>query len=235
MHNEEKFLVAILFTDIEAFSKITHEDQNIGVKMAQVHHRTIQEKVNHFGGNCVNFYGDGSLTIFRSASKALECAIVIQNIFMRESKIPVRIGLHLGEVIQDEHSIYGDAVNIASRIEALSPSGGILMSDEFRKSLGSNSNYTFKNFGKKHLKNISTPITLYTVHQQLEQVCSSNAERFKVAKTSSFNKLYSTPKLALDTILSLLIFVFVLQVNLTNNELPQDRAIMCEILDAFSK
>lgn len=160
---EKRFLAAIMFTDIESFSKMSNLDQENALEMAQVHRDVIQHSVYGYNGECVNFYGDGSLSIFRSANKAALCAIEIQRKFQKETKIPVRVGLHLGEVIQDDNSVYSDSVNIASRIQALAPIGGILISESIKNAIGASKEFNFTKLGVEKLKNIPTPVALYSI------------------------------------------------------------------------
>lgn len=161
-----QFIAAILFTDIEGFSARSNTDPESALWMAQKHREVLESSVAQYQGECINFYGDGSLSTFQTTADAVQCAIAIQKAFNHTNTIPVRVGVHIGEVTRDEHSVYGDAVNIASRIQSISSVGGILVSEAVKNMTPTNSLYSFEHYGSETLKNIPHPMTLYAVNAE---------------------------------------------------------------------
>jgi class 3 adenylate cyclase len=124
-------LAAILFTDIAGYTAMMQRDEKSAVTMVK-HHRSVLEKtVTEFNGDVIEFYGDGSLCIFTSITEAVQCAYNIQQQMQQSDPVvPLRIGLHIGEVIYEDGKIMGDGVNIAARIQSLGQPGSILFSKE---------------------------------------------------------------------------------------------------------
>src|SRR5688572_31336827 len=123
-------LAAILFTDIAGYTAMMQKHEESAIKMVK-HHRAVLEKtVEEFDGNVIEFYGDGSLCIFTSITKAMHCAFSIQQQMQADHPpVALRLGLHIGEVIYEDGKIMGDGVNIASRIQSLGLPGSILFSN----------------------------------------------------------------------------------------------------------
>ncbi len=90
----------------------------------------LEATVSRFNGKILQYYGDGSLSIFNSAIDSVNCAINIQQQLQQEPKVDLRIGIHTGDVSIEDESIYGDGVNLASRIESLAVPGGIFISEK---------------------------------------------------------------------------------------------------------
>ena len=96
-------------------------------------HQTLNKKVSHFKGQVINNYGDGCVCTFDSAVAAMNFAKEVQSIFQSEPKVPVRVGLHSGDVYFKDDNVYGDSVNIASRIESLGIAGAVLFSKQIKR------------------------------------------------------------------------------------------------------
>lgn len=189
-------LAAILFTDIEGFSLISSNDQHTGLQMAQTHRRIIHKCAEQYAGKCINFYGDGSLSLFRSAEEAVLCAIDMQKHFTSDQQIPVRIGIHLGEVFQDENSAYGDAINIASRIQSISSKGAILVSEAVKKAIGKQKKILLEEIGQEYLKNISRPIMLFSVvHSSVTKADKNSIHQNALKQNISKRKHWNQPEL----------------------------------------
>jgi class 3 adenylate cyclase len=122
-------LAAIMFTDIVGYTTMMQKDEQDTLKRIEHHRNVLEKHINSNNGEILQFYGDGTLSIFPSAYEAVLCAIAIQKELSEEPKVPLRIGIHLGEVVVKGSAIYGDGVNVTSRIQSLSVSGGILISD----------------------------------------------------------------------------------------------------------
>ncbi len=156
----------ILFTDVEGSTALT---QRLGDAKAREllreHERMVREALKAHGGSEVKTMGDGFMTSFSSATKALECAIAMQRAFAEHSEsaedpIKVRVGLNAGEPIAEDDDLFGTAVNEAARITATAKGGEILVSDVVRQ-LAKGKDFLFADRGETSLKGFDEPVRLY--------------------------------------------------------------------------
>ena len=96
---QHRQLAAILFTDIEGYTAIMQRDEEQAVFLKDRHRDVLQQKHTELNGRIIQYYGDGSLSIFHSAVEAVDCALQMQQIFCQAPNVPVRMGLHMGDVI----------------------------------------------------------------------------------------------------------------------------------------
>jgi adenylate cyclase len=168
--NYKRKLTAILSADVAGYSRLMGDDEAATVSTLKSHRKIITEKVQAFNGRVVDSPGDNILSEFRSIVDAVSCAVTIQEgLWAENDKLPenrkmhFRIGVNLGDVIQDEDRIYGDGVNIASRIEGLADPGGVAISgtafDNIRNKL--DCGYQFS--GEHAVKNIANPVRVYKI------------------------------------------------------------------------
>src|SRR5689334_21515332 len=92
-------LAAILYTDIEGYTAIMQQDEQRAISLKDRHRKVLQTKHEEFNGKIVQFYGDGTLSIFQSAIEAVQCALSMQLLFRQDIQVPVRMGLHVGDII----------------------------------------------------------------------------------------------------------------------------------------
>lgn len=186
MPERKRLLAAIMFTDLEGYTAMMQEDEQ-NAKMARDKHRSIlEEKINKYSGNLLQYYGDGSLSIFNSGIDAVRCAIEIQKNLSKEPKIPVRVGIHVGDIVKEDDGIYGDGVNIASRIESISVPGAVLISDRLQDELGNKPDITTKSLGKFQLKNVKRQIEVFAVASdniKVPTIREINSEKAKPVKS----------------------------------------------------
>ena len=128
--SQTRQLAAIMFTDMVGYTALMQEDEELAISNRVRHKQVFEEMVPKFNGKILQYYGDGTLCIFSSALFAVQCAIEIQQQLRRPPEIPVRIGIHSGDIVYDAEGIYGDGVNVASRVESLSVPGGIFISEK---------------------------------------------------------------------------------------------------------
>ena len=168
--NYRRKLTAILSADVAGYSRLMGDDEIATVSTLKSHRNLIADKVQVFNGRIVDSPGDNILSEFRSIVDAVSCAIAIQeglreqnNHLPENRKMLFRIGVNLGDVIQDGNRIYGDGVNIAARIEGLAEPGGVAISgtafDNIRNKL--ECGYQFS--GEHKVKNIANPVRVYKV------------------------------------------------------------------------
>jgi adenylate cyclase len=167
--NERKPL-AILNGDVAGYSRLMADDEDATVRMLAAHRDAIGVTVLANHGRLVDFSGDNFLAEFGSAIHAVSCAVEIQRaIHTQYANIPAerrmnfRLGAHVGAVRIDGERIYGDAVNIAARLEALSEAGGICVSRQILDQIGSQIEIDCDDLGEKTLKNIPYPVHAYVI------------------------------------------------------------------------
>ena len=130
MDNQKiRMLAAIMFTDMIGYTSLMQANEKRAMLLRDTH-RKLEDCVLIYKGNTIQYYGDGTLTIFGSALEAVRCAVEIQEKLSEEPKVSLRIGIHSGDIVYDIEGIYGDGVNIASRIENLSIAGSVLISEK---------------------------------------------------------------------------------------------------------
>ena len=157
-----RLLAAVMFTDIVGYTAMMQEDEDKANRQKERHRRVLNERATEFEGKVLHYYGDGALTIFNSAYNAVMCGIKIQN-DLSNPYLPLRIGLHVGDIAYNDEDVYGDAVNIASRLEPLAISGGILISDKVQNEIRNHRDVKTKELGTFELKNVKHPISIFAV------------------------------------------------------------------------
>ena len=156
-------LAAILFTDIVGYSAIMQQDEQGAIRLVKHHRVVMKNSVAEHGGEVIDYYGDGSLCIFASITQAMQCAVSIQKQLHEEPVVPLRIGLHIGEIVFEDGKIMGDGVNIASRIQSLGSAGSILFSKEIIDKIRNHSEFNSVYLGKFLLKNIAEPMDVFAL------------------------------------------------------------------------
>ena len=123
-------LAAILFADMTGYTALMQENEQLARSKRMRLKEVLELAVGRYNGKILQYYGDGSLSIFNSAIDSVGCAIELQQQLQQEPKVDLRIGIHTGDVIIEDDAIYGDGVNLASRIESLAVPGGIFISEK---------------------------------------------------------------------------------------------------------
>ena len=112
-------LSAVLFADIAGYTAMMQEDEKTALQLINKFKKDIEKQTEKFNGRIVQYYGDGCLLTFESSTDAVDCAISMQHVFSESPVIPVRIGIHMGEIMFRNNGAFGNGVNIASRIESM--------------------------------------------------------------------------------------------------------------------
>jgi class 3 adenylate cyclase/TolB-like protein/Tfp pilus assembly protein PilF len=163
MNQQSRQLAAILFTDIVGYTSMMQHDEQAAVAVNRHYISVLKQTVNAHHGSILNDYGDGSLCSFPSATDALQCAVEMQKQLQTEPKVPLRIGLHIGEIFFDDGKVMGDSVNIASRIQSLGQGNTILFSKEVFDKLKNQSGYKSISLGKFEFKNVDEPMEVFAL------------------------------------------------------------------------
>ena len=159
-------IAAIMFTDIVGYTALMQGDEAIASRLRTRHRNVFDQQHELYGGEIIQYYGDGTLSVFRSAIEATTCAINIQRLLGEGEPVPLRIGLHMGDIVFDETEVYGDGVNFASRIESLGVAGAILLSGKLNEELKNHSHISTTSLGLFALKNVAEPVEVFAVSNE---------------------------------------------------------------------
>ena len=167
-------LAAILAADVAGYSRLMGADEEGTHERLRAHLRELVDpKIAEHHGRTVKNTGDGLLAEFPSVVDAVRCAVELQRgMIDRESeeheerRIRFRIGVNLGDVIVEEHDIFGDGVNVAARLEALAEPGGICISRMVRDQIRDRLPYPFDDMGEQSVKNIARPVRAYALRPE---------------------------------------------------------------------
>jgi len=163
---EIRMLAAIMFTDMVGYTALMQENEWQAKNLRNKHRGVLENLVPEHRGQILQYYGDGTLSIFGSAIEAAVCASKIQQELQIEPKVPLRIGIHAGDVVYDDEGVYGDGVNIASRIENLAVSGSVLISDKINDELKNQNEISTVFLGRYNLKNVKVPVKIYAINSE---------------------------------------------------------------------
>jgi len=156
-------LAAILFTDIEGYTSMMQRNEEHAVLLRDRHRSILEDAHGKFNGTVIQYYGDGTLSIFPSAVQAVECALNMQQFFNQMPAVPVRMGMHIGDIMVKDGSVYGDGVNLASRIESLGVAGCVLISDKVNDELHSHRSFKTRSMGSYQFKNIDREVEVFAL------------------------------------------------------------------------
>jgi adenylate cyclase len=168
---EEKFrrkLTAILSADVEGYSRLMGEDEDATIRTLTSYRELMSTLIKKHRGRVVDSPGDNLLAEFLSVVDAVRCAVEIQEeLRVRNAELPenrrmeFRIGINLGDVVEEEERIYGDGINIAARVEGLAEGGGICISGTVYDSIKNKLSLSYESLGEHTVKNIKEPVRVY--------------------------------------------------------------------------
>lgn len=159
-----RMLAAIMFTDIVGFTSMMQDDELTAITLRDRHRKVLEDCALLHQGKVLQYFGDGTLSIFGSVIEAILCAIEVQRELQKEPKVPLRIGIHSGDIVYDDDGIYGDSVNLASRIESLGVANSILISSKVNDELQNHKELPSEYLGTFELKNVRTPTDVYAIN-----------------------------------------------------------------------
>ncbi len=161
-------LAAILYADVAGYSRLTGDDEDATHRRLSDYLDLISSHVARHHGRVMHYAGDAALATFDAAVDALSCAAHVQRELQRrndelpdERKLRFRIGLNLGDVIEDRGDVYGDGVNVAARLESLAEPGGICISESVHTAVGAKLPLAYEYIGEQAVKNIAKPVRAY--------------------------------------------------------------------------
>jgi adenylate cyclase len=156
-------LSAIMFADIQGYTALMQENEEKARTIQVKFQRTLRTACKDHNGHIVEIKGDGALCIFSSDIEAVRAAIVIQNEMVPEPKVPLRIGVHSGDILFDGNDVYGNGVNIASRIESFAIAGSVLISGAVFDEIKNQKDIQTVSLGKYFLKSVREPVEIYAI------------------------------------------------------------------------
>jgi adenylate cyclase len=168
---DERRLVGLMFTDMVGYTAMTQRNEATALEILEQHRKILRPIFKKNNGTEIDTFGDGFLIEFPSALAAVRCSLEIQlavNDFNAgrpsDKKFQIRIGIHLGDAIHRGKWVYGDAVNIASRIHTLASPGSVCISEEVYLQVRNKIECAFTSLGRKKLKNIQSPVKVYALN-----------------------------------------------------------------------
>src|ERR1700722_4513628 len=185
---EQRKLAAIMFTDMVGYSALSQRDDKLALELLEEHRQLLREIFPRFNGTEIKTIGDAFLVEFNSALEAAQCAIEIQRTLAKrnhdvtaERRIELKIGLHIGDVVHRSGDVYGDGVNIASRIEPLAGAGGICVSMDVERQTRNALEARFEKLAPTELKNISVAMDLFRIVLPWEQQLTRPANKSAIS------------------------------------------------------
>ncbi|MCH8305493.1 MAG: hypothetical protein IIB94_10240 [Candidatus Marinimicrobia bacterium] len=169
-------LAAIMFTDMVGYTALMQKDESKARELIQRHRELMKPHVEKHGGEILQFVGDGTFCTFDSAIEAVNAALEIQYVFKLEDEMSLRIGIHVGDVVVEGDEVYGDGVNVASRIEPLAEPGGICVTDKVYDNLKNQQGMKITSLGEKELKNVEESLKIYSIEASIVEDSGKTAE-----------------------------------------------------------
>jgi class 3 adenylate cyclase/TolB-like protein/Tfp pilus assembly protein PilF len=228
MQNQGRHLAAILFTDIVGYTAMMQQNEAYAVTIMKRYTSVLQKNVSAHSGQILNDYGDGSLCSFPSATEAVKCAVELQQQLQNDPVVPLRIGLHIGELFFEDGKVMGDGVNVASRIQSLGQANTILFSGEINNKIKNHPEFKSLSLGKFEFKNVDEPVEVFALANEgfivpkKEQLSGKLKE---AQKKNSFKKIIPVATIVLLAIVGGFIYK-----NLSFNSSPSGKDLTIAVL-----
>jgi len=222
---EKRRLAAIMFTDIVGYTRLMGQDEDKAFKVLENNRALHKDLLILYEGQLLKEIGDGMLCSFESASHAVKCAIELVRKSNEYQDLKLRIGIHMGEVVFSGNDVFGDGVNIASRIESMAVADSVLISEKVYDEIKNKQNLRVKSLGTHQLKNDTRPREIYAIANsrmkipkgkdlqpviedkpKLEHLPPSGIEKGKVP--SARKSRWSSPRVGLTLLFSLMAVAF---------------------------
>jgi TolB-like protein/class 3 adenylate cyclase/predicted Zn-dependent protease len=159
-------LAAIVFTDIVGYASLMRNDERRASEIRRRHRAVFDTLTPKHGGRMLQYYGDGTLSIFSSSVAAVECAVEMQRAFGQDPRVPLRIGIHTGDIAYDDIDIFGDVVNVAARVEPCCVPGGIFITGKVYDDIKNHEWLSARDLGAFTFKGMDEPLRLYAVDNE---------------------------------------------------------------------
>ncbi len=156
-------LSAIMFTDMVGYTALMQTDEREARRQRDRQRAVLEDEVERHGGRILQFYGDGTLSVFQSAIEAVRCAMHVQQALVEEPRVPLRVGIHTGDIVHDRNGVFGDGVNVAARIQGLATPASILVSGKVHDELKNQVDLETRSLGRFEFKNVRRPLEVHAV------------------------------------------------------------------------
>lgn len=184
-------LAAILYADVAEYSRLTGDDEDATHRRLSEYLDLISIAVERHRGRVMHYAGDAVLAMFEAVVDALSCAAQIQRDLKNrnddlpdERKVQFRIGVNMGDVIEDRGDIYGDGVNVAARLESLAEAGGVCISESVRTAVSNKLPLDYEFSGEQSVKNIAQPVRTYRVVFDFHDVTQTVTTAAKIDRST---------------------------------------------------
>ena len=177
-----------MFTDMVGYTALMQKDEDEARKLIERHRAHMKPFVEKHGGEIIQYVGDGTFCRFDSAIEAVNSALEIQKVLEMEPEINLRIGIHIGDVVVKGDEVYGDGVNVASRIEPLAESGGICVSGQVYDNIKNQPEMETVFLGEKNLKNITGPIMVHRIVLRSEEDAAPSRSGYSAIQKPAASK-----------------------------------------------
>ena len=161
--SKSRQLAAIMFADIAGYTAMMQEDEVMALQLRHKLKQKLDEEIMNHNGRLLEFKGDGVLCSFNSTIEGVRAALALQLDMQKQPVVPLRIGMHTGDVVFDEDDIYGDGVNIASRMESFAIPGGIFISARVFDDIKNQKDIQTLSLGQYVFKNVKDPVEIFAI------------------------------------------------------------------------
>lgn len=161
--SQSRQLAAIMFADIMGYTALMQEDEALAMELRHKLQKKLEEEVATHHGRILEFRGDGAMCSFTSTIEGVRAALALQLNMQTDPVVPLRIGMHTGDVIFEENNIYGDGVNIASRMESFALPGSIFISGKVYDDIKNQKDIQTISLGKYALKNVKEQVEIFAI------------------------------------------------------------------------
>ncbi|MBO6535711.1 MAG: tetratricopeptide repeat protein [Balneolaceae bacterium] len=158
-----RLLAAIMFADMVGYTKLMQQNEAEAKRLRDRQRKVVDNYIMEHRGQVMQYYGDGTLSMFGSAIDAVNAARDIQLELQNDPQVPLRIGIHLGDVVYDDEGIFGDAVNLAARVQGLGIPGSVMLSGKVFEEIKNHPGIRVEAFGQHELKNVFQTTSIFAL------------------------------------------------------------------------
>lgn len=160
---KDRQLASILFTDIIGFTKMMGQDEYETIQVLEENRKTQKRLIRKYRGRWIKEIGDGTLSIFYTASEAILCGLELQSIVRQRKLYNIRMGIHVSEIVFTDSDIFGDGVNVASRVSDYANAGEICFTEPVFHNIRNREDLKIISVGRHELKNVGYSLELYKI------------------------------------------------------------------------
>ena len=219
--NSQRRLAAIMFCDIVGYTAMMEQDEEMARANVEHFKEVLEQSIVSHDGEVQQYYGDGCLCLFNTATDAVRCALSLQRELQQKPAVPVRIGIHMGEVLVENDSVYGSGVNLASRIESLGKAGAVLFSKSIYNQIQNHAEFETISLGSFAFKNVEKSTEVFALSNEGLPVPNANEVEAKLKIPSNKSSLLNRSKLLV--LVSVAILITALVFWLINKNQESDR------------